>query len=84
MSEWLPIESAPHSEDIPVLLWDGLDISIGERQYTGSTVWYCCAGGKLAQNGGEMVDLISVHPTHWQPLPTPPNPLQSPLPGDIV
>ena len=56
--KWLPIESAPHSEHHPILVWNGVEV-------TGAAPW---EGGWADW----MHDWMDPRPTHWQPLPTPP------------
>lgn len=68
--EWQPIETAPKgrfyaekwflSASPPLLLWDGLGATIGQYGYTerGKGRWRDWRG--------------NVEPTHWMPLPAPP------------
>lgn len=61
--QWQPIESAPKDGDI--LAWDGDDIRV--------THWHTRPSG--AGGWYEQVDQYEVFfwsPTHWQPLPAPP------------
>lgn len=64
---WLPIETAPHDDATWVLVWDGnqIDIAIFGRhpldvQEEMALCW---------TDGGR-----ELRPTHWMPLPNPPNP----------
>lgn len=72
MSEWQPIESAPR-DGTWIVLTDGTSVSTG---YWGGT---CFGGGPMAwlvyghRSDYEEVDLDGT-PTHWQPLPAPPDP----------
>ncbi len=64
---WMPIETAPHDNATWVLVWDGdqIDIAIFGRhpldvQEEMALCW---------TDGGR-----ELNPTHWMPLPDPPNP----------
>ncbi|MEW4985202.1 Lar family restriction alleviation protein [Stenotrophomonas geniculata] len=62
-TQWQPIESAPKDGDI--LAWDGYDTRV--------THWHTRpsgAGGWLEQI--DQYEVIFWQPTHWQPLPAPP------------
>lgn len=62
MSEWQPIESAPHDRTIML----GYD-------YEGF-LFACSSGYWTEHNGGGWVRLCPFQPTHWMPLPNPPEP----------
>ena len=60
MSEWQPIETAPHEE---ILVWDGTEINIADfERIFGVWVAVRCVDG---------LNLIP-QPTHWMPLPDEP------------
>lgn len=79
---WRPIETAPKdgaAAQIPVLLWDGYDVTagrwIGETSLGFEKVgWYAMASGLFVheryQNTGSSHTLL--YPSHWMPLPEPP------------
>lgn len=58
---WQPIESAP--DKTPLLVFDGKIICAAERD----GVWWLCFGA----TGWECENVFD-DPTHWMPLPTPP------------
>jgi len=63
MNKWQPIETAPRGDDNEFLAWDG------EFMHT---TW---EGWTNSQNGTPVYvhsDWISWEPTHWMPLPEPP------------
>lgn len=62
MSNWQPIETAPREERI--LLWDGKWVS------TGAFIEYESIGWLM-----DCYDTERPTPTHWQPLPSPPEPV---------
>lgn len=65
MSEWQPIETAPHRGQ--VLLYLNGDMYVGvwtQNPYTGDEAF---AVADLGEHGRAIV-----HPTHWMPLPEPP------------
>lgn len=75
MTEWKPIETAPKDETsilaavddrVTMISWHE---NAGDERYTG----WCEA---RYENGGVLYDLVNVlygDPTHWMPLPSPPN-----------
>lgn len=59
---WLPIETAPFDPEWSVLGWEpGMDAAMEMAWRSDMKRW-------LTRGGGE------VQPTHWQPLPSPPEP----------
>lgn len=58
--DWQPIETAP--KETPVLIWNGEWVLIGEQW--GDTPW--------SEWGNEADALNGRQPTHWMPLPDPP------------
>jgi hypothetical protein len=66
MSDWQPIETAP-KDGTKILAWEFDDYTIVWWGVSASG-WY---GWKFSD------DWISCYPTHWQPLPAPP---ESPTP----
>lgn len=61
MREWQPIETAPR-DGADILVWDGDNISIafGRSNGTFEHVHFACG------------DIVESFPTHWMPLPPPP------------
>lgn len=59
---WRPIESAPRQDEVLVCC-------------AGLLGWWCVAWqtalGEWCKSGG--LDSLTYDPTHWQPLPTPPD-----------
>lgn len=73
MVEWQPIETAPRNEKILCAdIRDGqfCEMSMLEKQYTG----YVDEDGEewLWQYHGFGYDCTGIEPTHWMPLPEPP------------
>lgn len=70
---WQPIETAPKAYGTaPLLFWDGVDYQIGwwavslkPYRFEGWTTGWETAGGYD-------VGYNQINPTHWQPLPSPP------------
>lgn len=60
LTAWRPIEAAPKMEYL--LLWNGHKINIG--------CFHTYNGGQWQFMG----NLLEPKPTHWQPLPEPPQP----------
>lgn len=56
MSEWRLIETAP-KDDTPVLTWDGMSHAVATWAYEDQ--WWT-------------LGLPAFKPTHWMPLPAPP------------
>ena len=56
---WQPIETAPKDEDLEVLTWNGISMRVA--QYGWEDQWHTSG-------------LPSFKPTHWMPLPDPPEP----------
>lgn len=56
--KWQPIETAPESDQVFVLTWDGLEMQVASRSY---------------DNFWAVPGLPSFLPTHWMPLPEPPH-----------
>lgn len=55
--DWQPIETAPKIEFAEILLWNGKDVKAGSWWEGRWVDWY---------------DDIQPQPTHWTPLPPPP------------
>ena len=73
MSEWQPIETAP--EGIPILVWDGESISLGQCENIKYNRWVAIVNGSYAWYGdGDTGGLLELDkkPTHWMFLPEPP------------
>lgn len=67
MSEWQPIETAP-KDGTPVLLYEPSEDPTVHVAEWGIGDWHLCdfdPGYDLVQR--------AVNPTHWMPLPEPPN-----------
>lgn len=63
---WQPIETAP-KDGSTILLWDGVETTGYWKEYSFSPgSWQLAMTGSYAQDG----DLDN--PTHWAPLPEPP------------
>lgn len=58
--KWLPIESAPNNH-LPILLYGPYGAIVGFRDINWD--WFPCPAYKE----------LAYTPTHWQPLPTPPD-----------
>lgn len=75
MSKWQPIETAPFvtggtphfpkRRTAEMLVWDGSRVRI--------SYWSPYAQGWLDTDEGEIIIAMDPQPTHWMPLPTPPN-----------
>lgn len=61
--KWLPIETAPKEKDITILGWDGYEAATLGWFHDNDT-W-----GQISDSGR----LTSFEPTHWMPIPPPPN-----------
>jgi hypothetical protein len=73
MSEWQPIETAPKTEDEygygpPILGWDGSYMTTVQWD-PDSQEWWLIISGSYAED-------CDWTPTHWMPLPSPPNGLR--------
>lgn len=65
--DWLPIETAPH--DKRVMVWSGQETYCAHWAHnpiTGDEAW-------IVAEWGTEGDQALVKPTHWRPLPLPPN-----------
>lgn len=62
MTDWQLIETAP-LEEVFVLVWDGYETNIAERNGRG---W------EVKGTGDDISYPHLVAPTHWMPLPAPP------------
>ena len=65
--EWHPIETAPH--DKRVMVWSGQETYCAhwaQNPMTGDEAW-------IVAEWGTDGDQALVKPTHWRPLPLPPN-----------
>jgi hypothetical protein len=60
--EWQPIETAPL--DHPLMVAEGQ--AVGEAHHCGRDGWYWAGNDPTDSWGGQ------IYPTHWMPLPTPP------------
>lgn len=68
MTEWQPIETATKTPFIEMLLWDGCTLGVGYRTDTSWEVVF-----KLRNwEWGPEISYEAVYPTHWMPLPEPP------------
>jgi hypothetical protein len=71
MSEWRDIGSAPKDGREVLVVYAGDRVVTARRgEYDG--VWRLSCDDKYVDVGGEMIELVEIHPTHWQPLPLPP------------
>jgi hypothetical protein len=61
--DWQPIETAPESGDF--LLWNGKRVAQGSRAMDDGEFWW-------ADQDGYDFKPIEPEPTHWMPLPSPP------------
>jgi hypothetical protein len=59
--EWRPISEAPPEHD-DILLWTRDGACVGYRAFTDTELW-CMDAGMFVEY---------VQPTHWMPLPSPP------------
>jgi hypothetical protein len=78
MSEWQPIETAPHHGDAADRerngLWTGPIIVFVPDNYGGQAVTAQCDGDYwLSMQGSRVYGDLVGNPTHWQPIPDPPN-----------
>jgi hypothetical protein len=64
MSEWQPIETAP-KDGTEILAWDG--------SVRTTAVWWVPGKQWSLVSPGEYAEDSEVWPTHWMPLPEPPN-----------
>jgi hypothetical protein len=60
---WEPITTAPKPYGVEVLAWNGMSIDVAWRSLTRPHGWRTVAG--------------DIEPTHWQPLPEPPDASQN-------
>lgn len=70
MTEWQPIETAP--KDGTVILAYRKDAGIFEAHYVSPAEMIASDDEKLAWFTTDGEDLTNDLPTHWQPLPKPP------------
>jgi hypothetical protein len=76
---WMPIETAPQ-DGSQILLWGPcMQISVGyfqQHSSWGEEPWMLTADGCMAieRMSDFGVDYRTASPTHWQPLPSPPEP----------
>lgn len=70
MSEWQPIETAPSQQTI--LLWAITDTSMSPPNWKMATGHWATVLEQWIWDGREVRD-HEVQPTHWMPLPEPPN-----------
>jgi Lar family restriction alleviation protein len=61
-SAWQPIETAP-GDGTEIFAWDGKGVKVA----------WCYEGRWIYDDEMESPYLTHWHPTHWQPLPQPPN-----------
>lgn len=57
-TQWRTIDSAPKDELEAIILWNGKKVTVGARWEGGFADW--------------LHDYMEPQPTHWMPLPTPP------------
>ena len=62
--KWQPIKTAP-KDGTPILVWDGYNITSAKWEVDYDW-WEIC----VPSDG--YVDSNCIEPTHWQPLPPPP------------
>ncbi len=83
---WAAIETAP-KDGTKLMLWcnDGLEVG-----YWSTSLWVTRpADSPLGKQDGAWIiyenrsDTIELHPTHWMPLPLPPNDKSSNVPPKI-
>lgn len=71
--EWLPIEGAPkRASAAPIITWDGLRVRLAfwrDDRHAKKPQPRWGYFGSYAKS-----DEMSFKPTHWMPLPSPPNP----------
>lgn len=69
---WQPIETAP-KDGTPILLYKPNEKRMGAYLLAGfwDVEWWACAGSKLVYFS-RLDQREYGHPTHWQPLPEPP------------
>lgn len=76
MNEWQDIETAP--KGVPVLIWDKAQSAhrvafFGTAIEDGSQAWiYARQLSWQRDDGGLAIAFVAAEPTHWQPLPDPP------------
>jgi len=67
MSEWQPIETAP-KDGTPILL------GIAGPHYWPRSAWWCLDEERwVVHKGGRFSAWFDIPPTHWMPLPSPPD-----------
>jgi hypothetical protein len=66
-SDWQPIETAP-VDGTEIFAWDGKGVKVA----------WCYEGRWIYDDEMESPYLTHWHPTHWQPLPGPPNTINHP------
>ena len=73
MAEWQPIETAPRNEERPILAFDA-DYGIVTVKWRFDERWGGVWGSEDYIQDGSIYDdaLIARNPTHWMPLPDPP------------
>ena len=59
LSRWIPVEERLPEDAVPVLASDGKDVSV-------------CLYGELKKRWHHVDDYFDWKPTHWMPLPEPP------------
>ena len=80
MTGWQPIETAPHHKKIllwwpdatsaPLASWQCLEG--GDEDGTGWVFAWCMEDDNLSEHGDGWIYADSHQPTHWMPLPDPP------------
>lgn len=65
MSEWQLIDTADTDTLDDVLVWNGDKVTMA---------WFCDSEGAWSDSTREWDSLLDPQPTHWMPLPDPPNP----------
>lgn len=72
MMTWQPIETAP-KDDSAILIFDpkqGICIATNDGEFMDE--WYVDGYGLCYEGAGDYAGLRVAYPTHWMPLPTPP------------
>lgn len=72
LAEWQDIASAPR-DGAEIIVTDGKTVATASTdEFCDDTEWYLSAGGYSCDKNEYELRMFPGKPTHWMPLPTPP------------